>query len=66
MTNLIAEKTFFYGGKTRRKGDEFAATDAHALMLLRTRQASLNAAPEAASVTKPRRQYRRRDMRAEA
>lgn len=65
MTKLIAQKSFFYGGRTLRKGEAFDATPAHAEMLLRTRQATAQEVEAAPTVTKPRRQYRRRDMRAE-
>jgi hypothetical protein len=67
MTKLIADKSVFYGGRTHRKGDTFDAPTAHASLLIRTRQvrAYVEEAEEAATVTKPRRRYKRRDMRAE-
>jgi hypothetical protein len=68
MQKLIAEKAVYYAGRTRRKGEVFDALPAHAALLLRTRQVRAWKAEEVAepTVTKPRRQYRRRDMRAEA
>ena len=68
MTQLIADKLVFYAGRTRRKGEVFTATPAHAALLLKTRSVRVyeSAAETAPTVAKPRRQYRRRDMRAEA
>lgn len=70
MTKLIAEKAVFYAGRTRRKGEVFEATRPHAALLLKTRQVRAHAEPEAVPAepvaARPRRQYRRRDMRAEA
>ena len=70
MTKLIAEKAVFYAGRTRLKGEVFQATPSHAALLLKTRQVRVHDEPAAAAVeqpaaTRPRRQYRRRDMRAE-
>lgn len=68
MTQLIAQSPVFYAGRTRRKGEVFEASEAHAALLLKTRQvrAVQEAMDPPATVAKPRRQYRRRDMRAEA
>lgn len=72
MTQLIVEKPVFYAGRTRRKGEVFSASPAHAALLLKTRQVKVQEAaaaePEAvaAAPTRTRRQYRRRDMKAEA
>lgn len=65
MTKLIAEKPVFYAGRTRRKGEVFEATAAHAKLLLRTRQVKAHDEPEPVVAAKTARQYRRRDMRAE-
>ena len=70
MTKLIAQKSFFYGGRTRRKGEVFEATPAHAALLLKTRQVKAHEETEAPAAAEPvaartRRQYRRRDLRAE-
>lgn len=72
MTQLIAQSPVFYRGRTRRKGEVFDASDAHAKLLLKTRQVRIYEDPAAAplvvddNASKPRRQYRRRDMRAES
>ena len=67
MTDLIAQSPFFYDGRTRRKGERFKATPKHAEMLILAKRAiCCDDEPEALpTVTKPRRAYRRRDMRAE-
>lgn len=68
MTQLIAQSPVFYAGRTRRTGEVFSATPAHAAVLLKTRTVKVHEAddqPEAAPVARRRRQYRRRDMRAE-
>ncbi|HOW49373.1 MAG TPA: hypothetical protein PLB26_17165 [Rubrivivax sp.] len=71
MTTLIAERAFFYAGRTRRKGEVFEAAPAHARLLVRTRQAKAQeptAEPVPADepvAARSRRQYRRRDLRAE-
>jgi hypothetical protein len=65
MTQLIAERPVFYAGRTRRKGEVFAATAAHAAILLRTRQVKVHAADDPVEPTRVKRQYRRRDMRAQ-
>lgn len=70
MTKLIAERPVFYAGRTRRKGEVFEATAADAKLLLLTRQVKaqeteVDTEPAVELVAKPRRQYRRRDMRAE-
>jgi hypothetical protein len=64
MIELIAAKRLSYAGKVYSAGAVFSASAADARILTLTGFASL-AEPEA-TVTKPRRQYRRRDMRAEA
>lgn len=71
MTQLIAEKAVFYAGRTRRKGEVFKATPAHAALLLKTRQVRAyeteEASPaEGAVPERSRRRYRRRDLQAEA
>ena len=72
MTQLIAQSPVFYAGRTRRKGEVFDATAAHAAVLLKTRQVKVceaTAEPdpvEVAPVSRQRRQYRRRDLQAEA
>jgi hypothetical protein len=66
MTPLIAKKRLTYAGKRYSIGDPFSASAGDARILTVTGLASF-AEPEAPpTVTKPRRQYRRRDMRAEA
>lgn len=70
MTKLIAEKAVFYAGRTRHKGEVFEATRPHAALLLKTRQVRAHEEPETPTAAEPvavraRRQYRRRDMRAE-
>lgn len=68
MTQLIAEKPVFYSGRTRLKGEVFEATQAHAAVLLKTGTVKVHDAVEESDstpVARRRRQYRRRDMRAE-
>ena len=67
MTQLIAQKPVFYAGRTHRAGEKFEAPEAHASLLLKTRQVRrfIEEADEMPKVEKVRRQYRRRDMRAE-
>lgn len=71
MTKLIAEKSVFYAGRTRRKGEVFEAPAAHARLLLLTRQVKaqeelpVDAEFVPPVAAKTRRQYRRRDLRAE-
>ncbi len=72
MTQLIAEKPVFYCNRTRRAGEVFSASPAHAALLLKTGLVKVHDAEEEppasveASPARARRQYRRRDMRAEA
>jgi hypothetical protein len=68
MTQLIAEKPVFYAGRTRPKGEVFTATPHHAALLLKTGTVKVHEAveeSESTPVARRRRQYRRRDMRAE-
>jgi hypothetical protein len=66
MTDLIAKSPFFYGGRTRRKGERFTATERHAAMLVHAGRATRAETDEAApQPVRARRQYRRRDLRAE-
>lgn len=62
MTQLIAKSPVYYAGRTHCVGAAFEATEAHAALLLRT--GKVERAAEA--MPKARRQYRRRDMRAES
>ena len=64
MIELIAKRRLPYAGKVYEAGAAFSAGAADARILALAGLASL--AESEASVTKPRRQYRRRDMRAEA
>ena len=67
MTDLIAKAPFFYGGRTRRKGDRFTATERHAAALIHAGRATRAEPDEPESQpVRARRQYRRRDLRAEA
>jgi hypothetical protein len=64
MIELIAKKRLPYAGKVYPAGAAFSASAKDARILTLAGIAS-PAEPEA-TVTRPRRQYRRRDMRAEA
>lgn len=72
MTKLIAISPVFYAGRTRRAGEAFEASPAHAALLLRAGKveaavSAQDAAPEPVeAAVRARRPYRRRDMRAEA
>ena len=67
MTELIAKCLVFYAGRTRRKGERFNATERHAAMLVQAGRATLAEPAEIApEPVRTRRQYRRRDIRAEA
>jgi hypothetical protein len=66
MTPLIAKKRLNYAGKQYAVGDPFSASVADARILVLSGIASAWLSEEPPTVTKPRRQYRRRDMRAEA
>jgi len=66
MTKLIAEKPIYYAGRTRRRGEVFDATEAHAAILLLTRNVKAWEPEEVAEpLAKPRRKYKRRDIQAE-
>jgi hypothetical protein len=78
MKTLIAKRDLFYANRTYVKGQEFRAANQHASTLIACGMADEAPAQETRSSTPPpepeppaapepaaRRQYRRRDMRAE-
>jgi hypothetical protein len=69
MLNLIAKKRLTYAGKPYAVGDPFSASAADARILTVTGLASLaeaEAPPALVAEARTKRQYRRRDMRADA
>jgi hypothetical protein len=69
---LIAQRSFSYANRSIRKGEEFAAPDDHARLLMYAGSAKAAKvieqaleAEEADAAPRPRRRYRRRDMQAD-